>query len=96
MDSDKDAIRELLHLYCFHMDEGRFSDLAALFAADGEWIAPYRSARGPTAIAAWLTESVPPSPRRMRRDLARALGNFAACLLRLRFSADGRPGANRE
>jgi hypothetical protein len=65
MDSDKDAIRELLHLYCFHMDEGRFSDLAALFAADGEWIAPYRSARGPTAIAAWLTESVPPSPRRM-------------------------------
>jgi hypothetical protein len=65
MDSDKDAIRELLHLYCFHMDEGRFSDLAALFTADGEWIAPYRAARGPATIARWLTESVPPSPRRM-------------------------------
>ena len=62
---DKDAIRELLHLYCFHMDEGRFAELAALFSADGEWIAPYRSARGPAEIAAWLTLSVPPAPRRM-------------------------------
>jgi hypothetical protein len=65
MDDDKDAIKELLHLYCFHMDEGRFAELAALFAADGEWIAPYRSARGPAEIAAWLTRSVPSSPRRM-------------------------------
>jgi SnoaL-like domain len=65
MESDKDAIRELLHLYCFHMDEGRFTELGALFAADGEWIAPYRSAHGPAGIAAWLTQSVPPSPRRM-------------------------------
>jgi hypothetical protein len=65
MQSDKDAIRELLHLYCFHMDEGRFEELAALFVNDGEWIAPYRSARGPKAIAAWLHQSVPASPRRM-------------------------------
>ena len=65
MDSDKDAIREMLHLYCFHMDEGRFAELGVLFAADGEWIAPYRSARGPAEIAAWLTQSVPVSPRRM-------------------------------
>jgi hypothetical protein len=65
MDGDKDAIRELLHLYCFHMDEGQFNQLGFLFAADGEWIAPYRSARGPEQIAAWLTQSVPPSPRRM-------------------------------
>ncbi|MSP00417.1 MAG: nuclear transport factor 2 family protein [Acetobacteraceae bacterium] len=62
---DKDAIRELLHLYCFHMDEGRFTELAALFAGDGEWLAPYRSARGQAAIAEWLLESVPPSPKRM-------------------------------
>jgi hypothetical protein len=65
MDSDKDAIRELLHLYCFQMDEGRFAELAALFAVDGEWVAPYRSARGPVEIAAWLTQSVPGSPKRM-------------------------------
>ena len=65
MEGDKDAIRELLHLYCFHMDEGHFEKLGALFATDGEWIAPYRSAIGPEAIAAWLTRSVPASPRRM-------------------------------
>ena len=62
---DKDAIRELLHRYCFCMDEGRFTELAALFAADGEWIAPYRTAKGPAAIADWLQQSVPPSPRRV-------------------------------
>ena len=54
---DKDAIRELLHRYCFCMDEGRFAELAALFTADGEWIAPYRSAKGPADIAAWLQRS---------------------------------------
>jgi 3-phenylpropionate/cinnamic acid dioxygenase small subunit len=62
---DKDAIRELLHHYCFCMDEGRFAELAALFATDGEWIAPYRTATGPADIAAWLQQSVPPQPRRM-------------------------------
>jgi hypothetical protein len=65
MDDDKDAIRELLHSYCFFMDEGRFAELGELFAADGEWIAPYRSARGPAEITAWLIQSVPPLPRRM-------------------------------
>lgn len=65
MHDDRTTIQDLLHLYCFHMDAGRFADLAALFAADGEWIAPYRSARGPDSIAAWLSQSVPPSPRRM-------------------------------
>lgn len=86
MDSDKDAIRELLHQYCFCMDEGRFAELAALFAPDGEWIAPYRSVSGPEAIAAWLTQSVPPTPRRMHyvmnsviavnRDAATAKSNY--------------------
>ncbi len=47
MVEDKDAIRELLHRYCFYMDEGRFTELAALFTDDGEWIAPYRNAKGP-------------------------------------------------
>jgi len=65
MPDDKDAIRELLHRYCFCMDEGRFADLAALFTDDGEWIAPYRTAKGPADIAAWLAQSVPPQPRRV-------------------------------
>jgi hypothetical protein len=65
MPEDKDAIRELLHRYCFYMDEGRFAELAALFADDGTWVAPYRTAAGPPAIAAWLKQSVPPQPKRM-------------------------------
>jgi len=65
MSDDKDAIRELLHLYCFCMDEGRFAGLSELFAPDGEWIAPYHQACGPAEIAAWLAQSVPASPRRM-------------------------------
>lgn len=62
---DKDAIREILHRYCFCMDLGEFQDLAALFAADGEWIAPYRRAKGRAEIEAWLRQSVPPTPKRM-------------------------------
>ncbi|MGE0222092.1 MAG: nuclear transport factor 2 family protein [Acetobacteraceae bacterium] len=62
---DKDEIRELLHQYCFCMDEGRFEELGRLFAPDGEWIAPYRQARGPADITAWLMQSVPATPRRM-------------------------------
>ncbi len=65
MSEDKEAIRELLHRYCFYMDEGRFTELAALFAEDGEWIAPYRSATGPAEIAMWLRQSVPAEPRRV-------------------------------
>lgn len=62
---DKDAIRELMHRYCFCMDEGRFEELAGLFADDGVWCAPYRTASGPADIAAWLKQSVPASPKRM-------------------------------
>ncbi len=62
---DKDAIRDLLHRYCFCMDEGRFPELASLFAENGEWIAPYRQTRGQAELAAWLQQSVPPQPRRV-------------------------------
>ena len=65
MSTDKDDIRELLHLYCFCMDEGRFAELSRLFAPDGVWCAPYRTATGPAEIEAWLTQSVQASPKRM-------------------------------
>jgi len=77
---DKDAIRDVLHQYCQCMDEGRFTELGALFAPDGEWIAPYRTARGPADITAWLTQSVPSSPRRMHyvmNSLIRVSGDTA-------------------
>ena len=65
MDSDKNSIKDLLHLYCFHMDEGRFTELGVLFAADGEWIAPYSTAKGPAEIAALMARNVPASPKRV-------------------------------
>jgi uncharacterized protein (TIGR02246 family) len=34
---EKDAIREVLAEYCFCLDDGRFEDMAALFAPDGTW-----------------------------------------------------------
>ena len=63
--ADKDAIRDLMHRYCFCMDEGRFAELATLFADDGVWSAPYRTETGPAAIEAWLIQSVPATPKRM-------------------------------
>ena len=62
---DKDAIREVLHRYCFYMDRHLFVDLGELFAPDGEWIAPYASAIGPAAIAALMQRNVPLTPGRM-------------------------------
>lgn len=62
MVEDKEAIRELLHLYCVCMDEGRFEELGRFFAADGQWVAPDRTARGPADITAWLIQSFPPHP----------------------------------
>jgi hypothetical protein len=62
---DKDAIREVLHRYCFTIDRHQFADLGELFAADGEWIAPYARATGPQAIAALMTRNVPVTPGRM-------------------------------
>ena len=67
MDSDKDAIRELLHLYCFHMDEGRFAELAALFDAD----APARHA---SALAAPHKGATDATTARSATESARTLG----------------------
>ncbi|MSP04962.1 MAG: nuclear transport factor 2 family protein [Acetobacteraceae bacterium] len=62
---DKDAIRELIHHYCFHMDTGRFTELGNLFAADGEWITPYAHETGPASVAAVMTRNVPSAPKRV-------------------------------
>lgn len=62
---DRDAIREVLHRYCFYMDRQQFADLGDLFADDGEWIAPYAHAIGPLEIAALMQRNVPVTPARM-------------------------------
>ena len=56
---DKDAIRELIAQYCHALDAGRFAEVAALFAPDGEWTTDYGQAQGPAAIEALLRGNVP-------------------------------------
>jgi hypothetical protein len=48
---DKDAIREVLAEYCFRLDDGRFAEMAALFAEDGTWDTAFGKATGRSAIA---------------------------------------------
>ncbi len=64
MASDKDEIRELLARYCFALDEGRFDNMAALFAPDGEWETAFGTGTGRDGIAAQArgisTEPRPP------------------------------------
>ncbi len=62
---DKDAVRDLIHQYCFHMDAGRFTELGHLFADHGEWITPYAHVTGPDAVTAVMMRNVPPSPKRV-------------------------------
>ena len=49
---DKEAIRELLAEYCFHLDDDRFAEMAALFTEDGTWDTAFGKAVGRSAIAA--------------------------------------------
>src|SRR4051812_8783972 len=59
--ADREAIRELLASYCFALDECRFEEFGALFAADAEW-GPQRipqKARGPREIAELARSIVP-------------------------------------
>lgn len=56
---DKDAIRETMASYCHALDQCRFSDVAALFAPDGEWTTDYGSARGRSEIETLLRSVVP-------------------------------------
>jgi 3-phenylpropionate/cinnamic acid dioxygenase small subunit len=48
---DKEAIRELLAEYCFRLDDGRFDEMAALFAENGTWGTAFGAATGRAAIA---------------------------------------------
>jgi ketosteroid isomerase-like protein len=55
----KDAIRELMAAYAQALDACRFADVAACFAADGEWTTDYGAARGPAEIEDFIRSIVP-------------------------------------
>ena len=48
---DKDAIREVLAQYCFHLDGGSFDEMAALFTEDGTWHTDFGKGVGRAGIA---------------------------------------------
>ena len=68
---DKDAIRELLAVYCFHLDAGLHAEMAALFTDDGVWDTAFGTGTGRDGIIAQLETiaALAPGPRPRRVHL---------------------------
>jgi uncharacterized protein (TIGR02246 family) len=64
---DKDAIRELLAEYCFHLDAGNYAEMAALFTDDGTWDTAFGKGTGHEGIVAQATRIAQQSTSRPRR-----------------------------
>jgi uncharacterized protein (TIGR02246 family) len=59
---EKDAIRDLMSAYCFHLDEGEFEKFAALFAVEGTFEpGPQGKYQGRAAIREFIASVVPGS-----------------------------------
>jgi uncharacterized protein (TIGR02246 family) len=57
---EKDAIRDLMSNYCFHVDNGEFDKFAALFTMDGSFDAgPQGKLQGREAIRKFIASVVP-------------------------------------
>lgn len=67
-EADKNAIRELLAVYCFKLDAGLHEEMAALFTPDGTWDTAFGTGTGRDGIIAQLRKiaalSTGPRPRR--------------------------------
>ena len=66
--ADKDAIRELLANYCFHLDNKNFDAMAALFTPDGVWETAFGTGTGRPGIVA-QARGIASSPRPRRVHL---------------------------
>jgi len=63
---EKDAIREVLATYCFHLDAGNFEAMAELFTEDGTWHTDFGKGIGRAGIiehASSLRAGDAPRPR---------------------------------
>ena len=67
-DDDKNAIRELLATYCFHLDADRFEEMAKLFTEDGTWDTAFGKGPGRDGIVA-QARSIATGPRPRRAHL---------------------------
>ena len=65
-DADKNAIRELLATYCFHLDNDRLTEMAALFTEDGTWDTAFGKGTGRQAIEALVKRIRQSGPSRSR------------------------------
>jgi hypothetical protein len=64
--AEKDAIREVMAEYCFHLDNDRFAAMAALFTADGTWDTAFGKGTGRGGVEALvrsMRRSADPRPR---------------------------------
>ena len=66
-EAEKNAIRELLATYCFHLDNDRFAEMAALFTEDGTWDTVFGVGTGRAGIVAQCEKISPPGSVRPRR-----------------------------
>lgn len=66
-DAEKNAIRELLATYCFHLDNYRFAEMAALFTEDGVWDTAFGKGSGRAGIVAQAEAIGGPNAPRPRR-----------------------------
>jgi hypothetical protein len=66
-EADKNVIREVLATYCFHLDNYRFADMAALFTEDGTWDTAFGKGTGRAGIVAQAESIGQPGAPRPRR-----------------------------
>jgi len=78
-DGEKNAIRELLACYCFHLDAYRFADMAALFTEDGTWDTAFGKGTGHAGIVA-QAESIPAPPEGVRPKRVHLTTNIVIAL----------------
>ncbi len=83
--AEKDAIREVMAEYCFCLDNGRFAEMAALFAEDGTWDTAFGKGTGRAEIEALvrrIRQSANPRPRAIHHVtniVIRLAGDTATC-----------------
>jgi uncharacterized protein (TIGR02246 family) len=66
-EAEKNAIRELLATYCFHLDNYRFAEMAGVFTEDGTWDTAFGKGTGRAGIVAQAESISRPGAVRPRR-----------------------------
>ena len=66
-EGEKNAIRELLATYCFHLDNYRFTEMASLFTEDGTWDTAFGKGTTRAGIVAQAESIGTPGAPKVRR-----------------------------